>query len=268
MDEKKKHPGGRPSKYNATFHPLLAESLARLGYTDKQMSEAFGITEATLCAWKKTYPEFFKSLKLGKEQPDDAVESSLLKRALGYKYDEVTRERIVDSGQKKRHGGESKYTAKDWEYAQTFFGNACCYCGSKTDMTKDHVVPLSTGGELSRDNIVPACLSCNSAKKDIEMELWYRKQKFFRKSKLDKIHAYLEEMKKEKPTESTELVVTKVVRKEQPPDVTAQIFWLKNRRPGRWRDKQDVKLSGDVQTTTVTMSPEERKAMFESLMKK
>jgi hypothetical protein len=25
--------------------------------------------------------------------------------------------------------------------------------------------------------------------------------------------------------------------KHRPPDTTAQIFWLKNRRPGRWRDK-------------------------------
>lgn len=32
-----------------------------------------------------------------------------------------------------------------------------------------------------------------------------------------------------------------------PPDVTAQIFWLKNRRPERWREKQDVELSGSVQ---------------------
>ena len=30
--------------------------------------------------------------------------------------------------------------------------------------------------------------------------------------------------------------VRKVIR-HIPPDVTAQIFWLKNRRPGRWRDK-------------------------------
>lgn len=27
------------------------------------------------------------------------------------------------------------------------------------------------------------------------------------------------------------------VEKEIPPDVTAQIFWLKNRRPDKWRDK-------------------------------
>lgn len=30
------------------------------------------------------------------------------------------------------------------------------------------------------------------------------------------------------------------------PDVTACIFWLKNRRPDRWRDKQDINLSGGV----------------------
>lgn len=28
--------------------------------------------------------------------------------------------------------------------------------------------------------------------------------------------------------------------KTVPPDTTAQIFWLKNRRPGRWRDKPEI----------------------------
>jgi hypothetical protein len=28
--------------------------------------------------------------------------------------------------------------------------------------------------------------------------------------------------------------------------VTAQIFWLKNRQPDKWRDKQDLELSGGV----------------------
>jgi len=32
------------------------------------------------------------------------------------------------------------------------------------------------------------------------------------------------------------------IREHCPPDVTAQIFWLKNRRPDRWRDKQDIDL--------------------------
>ena len=33
------------------------------------------------------------------------------------------------------------------------------------------------------------------------------------------------------------LKTTKVVTKQVAPDTTAQIFWLKNRRPDKWRDK-------------------------------
>lgn len=47
-------------------------------------------------------------------------------------------------------------------------------------------------------------------------------------------------------TGKLELVITKAVTKEVPPDTTAQIFWLKNRRPDLWRDKQNVELSGEV----------------------
>jgi hypothetical protein len=35
-------------------------------------------------------------------------------------------------------------------------------------------------------------------------------------------------------------------RVEIAPDVAACIFWLKNREPKTWRDKQDVNLSGHV----------------------
>jgi len=36
----------------------------------------------------------------------------------------------------------------------------------------------------------------------------------------------------------------KVITKEVAPDVTAQIFWLKNRQPQLWRDKQSTELTG------------------------
>lgn len=35
------------------------------------------------------------------------------------------------------------------------------------------------------------------------------------------------------------------IEKEVVPDVTAQIFWLKNRRPDKFRDKQDVDINND-----------------------
>ena len=44
----------------------------------------------------------------------------------------------------------------------------------------------------------------------------------------------------DKDTGISELTVTKVVEKEVVPDTTAQIFWLKNRKPEEWRDKRVV----------------------------
>lgn len=38
-----------------------------------------------------------------------------------------------------------------------------------------------------------------------------------------------------------EMVVVKRVVKMQAPDVTAQIFWLKNRQPERWRERVGIK---------------------------
>lgn len=41
-------------------------------------------------------------------------------------------------------------------------------------------------------------------------------------------------------------VVRAKTREHCPPDVTAQIFWLKNRQPDRWRDKQEHDHTGQV----------------------
>lgn len=37
-----------------------------------------------------------------------------------------------------------------------------------------------------------------------------------------------------------------VTEKEVPPDTTAQIFWLKNRKPEEWRDKREVQEKLEV----------------------
>ncbi len=36
------------------------------------------------------------------------------------------------------------------------------------------------------------------------------------------------------------------IQEEVPPDPTSMIFWLKNRQPKRWRDKQEHEHSGEV----------------------
>lgn len=40
--------------------------------------------------------------------------------------------------------------------------------------------------------------------------------------------------------------VTKVITKQQAPDTTAQIFWLKNRKPEEWRDKKETEITGSL----------------------
>lgn len=118
---------------------IKIEGWARDGLTDEQIAGNMGIKRQTLYDWKKKYPVFSDTLKRGKEIIDRQVENSLLKRALGYEYDEVT---------------------------TTTYPNG----EEETKRVTKHVVP----------------------------------------------------------------------------DTTAQIFWLKNRKPDDWRDKKDVNLSGDI----------------------
>lgn len=111
---------------------LLIEGWARDGLTDEQIAGNMGVSRSTLNSWKDKYPDILDSLKKGKEIVDRQVENALLKRALGYEYEEI----------------KEKY-----EF-----------------------------GELSERTIT---------------------------------------------------------KKQVVPDTTAQIFWLKNRKPKDWRDKQE-----------------------------
>ena len=57
-------------------------------------------------------------------------------------------------------------------------------------------------------------------------------------------------------------IVKTPIRKFYPPDTTAAIFWLKNRKSQEWRDIKAVELSGKdggaIETnSTVTMTAEE-----------
>lgn len=46
----------------------------------------------------------------------------------------------------------------------------CQYCGSTKDLTIDHIIPKSRGGEDTWENLVVACSTCNTKKGDIPLE--------------------------------------------------------------------------------------------------
>ena len=149
---------------------LQLESSARDGLTDEQIASNMGISRETLSQWKKKYSDISDTLKRGKAVVDIQVENALLKRALGYSYDEVTRERVLDYDQ-------------------------------------------STGQVVG-----------------------------------------------------SHMEITKTVKKEVQGDTTAQIFWLKNRRPEQWRDKRDVSVEGEISTNNPFkgLSTDELRKLIES----
>jgi hypothetical protein len=160
MPKKKKNLGGRPSKYKPEY-PEQAYKLALEGFTDKKIGEFFKVDERTVNNWKDKHPEFFLSLKRGKDDFDtNVVERSLAKRASGYQYTEVTR-------------------------------------------------------AISKEP--------------------------------------------DPKTGKAKMVTIKEVTKEVAPDPTSMIFWLKNRRPERWRDKQSIDFGFNAETLNAILSglPEE-----------
>lgn len=52
----------------------------------------------------------------------------------------------------------------EWEAIKAAYRHRCAYCGERKKLTQDHVKPVSENGPYTRDNIVPACKSCNSSK--------------------------------------------------------------------------------------------------------
>jgi len=68
-----------------------------------------------------------------------------------------------------RKGADGKYSAQEWENLKADYGYKCAYCGKQKKLTADHVIAIKNGGSNFIENIVPACRSCNSSKKD---KLW------------------------------------------------------------------------------------------------
>ena len=63
---------------------------------EEEICKRLGVSLSSLQNYKNKYEELSKALKDGKEIADYKVENALYKRALGYKYKEITRERKLN----------------------------------------------------------------------------------------------------------------------------------------------------------------------------
>ncbi len=56
------------------------------------------------------------------------------------------------------------------------YSSTCFYCGSNKQITIDHVIAIARGGTDGIGNLVPACKSCNSKKRDLTIMEWRKKR--------------------------------------------------------------------------------------------
>mgnify|MGYP001370478330 CR=1 FL=1 len=100
-----KNKSDRKSKYYTHVKPRLKEieAWARNGLTDEQIAKNLGIAYSTFRKYRDEHSALSASLKKGKEVVDIEVENALLKRALGYDYEEIkTLIEEVDGKKKKK----------------------------------------------------------------------------------------------------------------------------------------------------------------------
>lgn len=102
---------GRKTKYHSEVKPKLkqiSEYIAQ-GATEKDIMEWLGIANSTFYEYKNKYPEFRESLDKPKRESVIQVRNALLKRALGFTYEE-----------KKQYLTKDKETGKETLRVETF----------------------------------------------------------------------------------------------------------------------------------------------------
>ena len=77
------------SKYDPKTTPQLVKWMARSGLTEQEIADELGINRSTLTRWKQRYPDHTEALNQSRNFVDSLVEDALLKRALGYEYEET-----------------------------------------------------------------------------------------------------------------------------------------------------------------------------------
>lgn len=70
---------------------------------------------------------------------------------------------------RKAQNGEYAISNKEWI---KLYSSPCIYCGSNKDIQADHVIPIARGGTHGIGNLVPACKTCNTSKRERTITEW------------------------------------------------------------------------------------------------
>jgi 5-methylcytosine-specific restriction endonuclease McrA len=84
---------------------------------------------------------------------------------------------------------------EQWTFILNQFNHSCAYCGDRRyTLTQDHFIPLINGGGRTLQNIIPACLICNSSKNKKDFFKWYRSNENYCYKRENKILSHLYSM--------------------------------------------------------------------------
>lgn len=89
---------------------------------------------------------------------------------------------------KTRERNKAKELKKSRWWQNLIQKTACYYCQtaiSRTEVTMDHIVPISRGGRSTAGNLVPACKTCNEQKRSLTPMEWQDYMQDFKKSPTD-----------------------------------------------------------------------------------
>jgi 5-methylcytosine-specific restriction endonuclease McrA len=94
--------------------------------------------------------------------------SELVRPANGYKIRSITRAFPMPSVIRLNRYVNAPYKGVNLTRQNIFKRDnfECQYCGTRKDLTLDHVIPSSKGGQHTWSNLVTACKRCNSLKGD------------------------------------------------------------------------------------------------------
>jgi 5-methylcytosine-specific restriction endonuclease McrA len=65
-----------------------------------------------------------------------------------------------------RHRWRAQSAAVSPELIGVIRADPCAYCGSRVDLTVDHIDALAAGDQHVPENLAAACRSCNASKKE------------------------------------------------------------------------------------------------------
>lgn len=144
-------------------------------YRRQRRSQEPELERERLRKWRREHPEQYKAT-VAKNNHDSYRRNKAHHKARKLKWRKENPDRHCAAEARRRArklGGMAvEVTREDWHKICARYDNACAYCGTRTKLTRDHVLPLSRGGNEHPDNLVPACMSCNSSKRAKLISEW------------------------------------------------------------------------------------------------